>query len=111
IRMAKEGSTVSGLMDSFALAVSMALQHGVPLKLLCDKFAHSRFKPSGFTGNQVIPIAKSITDYIFRWIEHRFITGQQYDLFENLRKPVSQAVVLENGAQEDRVAQPPWAVA
>ncbi len=55
IRMAKEGSTVSGLMDSFATAVSLALQHGVPLKLLCDKFQHTRFEPSGFTGNQEIP--------------------------------------------------------
>ncbi|HEY6352654.1 MAG TPA: vitamin B12-dependent ribonucleotide reductase [Candidatus Angelobacter sp.] len=105
VRMAKEGSTVSGLMDSFALAVSMALQHGVPLKLLCDKFAHSRFEPSGFTGNPNIPIAKSIMDYIFRWIELRFVTGQQYDLFENMRKPVSQPVVLNN----DLGAQPPSA--
>src|SRR5947208_13925208 len=80
IRMAKEGSTVSGLMDSFATAVSLALQHGVPLKLLCDKFAHTRFEPSGFTGNQQIPIAKSIMDYIFRWLELRFVSGQQYTL-------------------------------
>ncbi|MCU1220352.1 MAG: ribonucleoside-diphosphate reductase, adenosylcobalamin-dependent, partial [Candidatus Angelobacter sp.] len=55
IRMAKEGSTVSGLMDSFATAVSLALQHGVPMKLLCDKFSHTRFEPSGFTGNPEIP--------------------------------------------------------
>jgi len=102
IRMAKEGSTVSGLMDSFATAVSVALQHGVPLKLLCDKFAHTRFEPSGFTGNQNIPIAKSIMDYIFRWLELRFVSGQQYTLFENLRAPQ---------AQESRVAQPPSAVA
>jgi len=105
IRMAKEGSTVSGLMDSFATAVSVALQHGVPLKLLCDKFAHSRFEPSGFTGNQQIPIAKSIMDYIFRWIELRFITGQQYELFESLRKPVSQAVV--GGLAADSETLPP----
>src|SRR5512136_3427897 len=57
IRMAKEGSTVSGLMDSFALAVSMALQHGVPLKLLCEKFKHTRFEPSGWTGNENIGYA------------------------------------------------------
>jgi ribonucleoside-diphosphate reductase alpha chain len=105
IRMAKEGSTVSGLMDSFATAVSVALQHGVPLKLLCDKFAHSRFEPSGFTGNQQIPIAKSIMDYIFRWIELRFITGQQYELFESLRKPVNQAVV--GGLAADSETLPP----
>jgi ribonucleoside-diphosphate reductase alpha chain len=71
--MAKEGSVVSGLMDSFATSISMALQYGVPLKVLCDKFSHTRFEPSGFTGNPDIPIAKSITDYIFRWLTLKFI--------------------------------------
>src|SRR5438093_1440734 len=85
ITMAKEGSTVSGLMDSFALAVSIALQHGVPLKLLCEKFAHTRFEPSGWTNNTEIGFAKSIMDYIFRWLQLRFLTGQQGMLFENLR--------------------------
>src|SRR6185503_8129626 len=55
VRMAKEGSTISGLMDSFALAVSLALQHGVPLALLCEKFQHTRFDPAGFTSNPDIP--------------------------------------------------------
>src|ERR1035437_7690128 len=77
ITMAKEGSTVSGLMDSFSRAVSIALQHGVPLKLLCEKFAHTRFEPSGWTGNDDIGFAKSIMDYIFRWLQLRFLTGQQ----------------------------------
>jgi ribonucleoside-diphosphate reductase alpha chain len=85
IKMAKEGSTVSGLMDSFALAVSISLQHGVPLKLLCEKFAHTRFEPSGWTNNPDIGFAKSIMDYIFRWLQLRFLTGQQQMLFENLR--------------------------
>jgi ribonucleoside-diphosphate reductase alpha chain len=85
ITMAKEGSTVSGLMDSFALAVSIALQHGVPLKLFCEKFAHTRFEPSGWTNNPEIGFAKSIMDYIFRWLQLRFLTGQQQMLFENLR--------------------------
>jgi ribonucleoside-diphosphate reductase alpha chain len=85
ITMAKEGSTVSGLMDSFALAVSIALQHGVPLKLFCEKFAHTRFEPSGWSGNPDIGFAKSIMDYIFRWLQLRFLTGQQGMLFENLR--------------------------
>jgi ribonucleoside-diphosphate reductase alpha chain len=89
ITMAKEGSTVSGLMDSFALATSIALQHGVPLKLLCEKFAHTRFEPSGWTSNPDIGFAKSIMDYIFRWLQLRFLTGQQQFLFENLRvKPL-----------------------
>ena len=68
IVMAKEGSTVSGLMDSFATAISLALQYGVPLKVLVDKFSHTRFEPSGWTGNKDIPFAKSIMDYIFRWL-------------------------------------------
>ncbi len=85
ITMAKEGSTVSGLMDSFACAASIALQHGVPLKLLCEKFAHTRFEPSGWSGNGEIGFAKSIMDYIFRWLQLRFLTGQQQLLFENLR--------------------------
>ena len=86
VTMAKEGSTVSGLMDSFALAVSIALQHGVPLKLFCEKFAHTRFEPSGWSGNADIGYAKSIMDYIFRWLQMRFLTGQQQFLFENLRQ-------------------------
>jgi ribonucleoside-diphosphate reductase alpha chain len=73
LKMAKEGSTVSGLMDSFATTVSVALQYGVPLRDLVNKFAHVRFEPSGFTGNQEIPIAKSIIDYIFRWLGSRFL--------------------------------------
>jgi len=84
IRMAKEGSTISGLMDSFATAVSIALQHGVPLKVLCEKFAHSRFEPSGWTGNEQIGFAKSIMDYIFRWLQLRFLSGQQLELFQVL---------------------------
>jgi ribonucleoside-diphosphate reductase alpha chain len=85
ITMAKEGSTVSGLMDSFACGISIALQHGVPLKLLCEKFAHTRFEPSGWSNNPDIGFAKSIMDYIFRWLQLRFLTGQQQFLFENLR--------------------------
>src|SRR5271170_996692 len=85
ITMAKEGSTVSGLVDSFALAVSIALQHGVKLDLFCEKFAHTRFEPSGWSGNPEIGYAKSIMDYIFRWLQMRFLTGQQQLLFENLR--------------------------
>jgi len=89
ITMAKEGSTVSGLMDSFSCAISLALQHGVPLKMLCEKFAHTRFEPSGWTGNTEIGFAKSIMDYIFRWLQLRFLTGQQQLLFDNLRPKVA----------------------
>ncbi len=89
ITMAKEGSTVSGLMDSFALTASIALQHGVPLRLLCEKFAHTRFEPSGWSGNPDIGYAKSIMDYIFRWLQLRFLTGQQQMLFESFRPKLS----------------------
>ena len=71
--MAKEGSTISGLMDTLATSVSLALQYGVPLKDVVNKFAHVRFEPSGFTGNPEIPIAKSLVDYIFRWLGSRFL--------------------------------------
>ena len=73
IVMAKEGTIVSGLMDAFATAISMTMQYGVPLKILVDKFSHTRFEPSGFTGNKEIPIAKSVTDYIFRWLALKFL--------------------------------------
>jgi ribonucleoside-diphosphate reductase alpha chain len=75
LKMAKEGSTVSGLMDTFATAISLSLQYGVPLRDLVNKFAHVRFEPSGFTGNSEIPIAKSIIDYIFRWLGSRFLSN------------------------------------
>jgi ribonucleoside-diphosphate reductase alpha chain len=84
IKMAKEGSTVSGLMDAFATSISLALQHGVPLKVLCEKFAHTRFEPSGWTGNEQIGYAKSLMDYIFRWLQLRFLSGTQLTLFTGL---------------------------
>jgi ribonucleoside-diphosphate reductase alpha chain len=72
IIMAKQGSTVGGLMDAFATSISMALQYGVPLEELSRKFVNMRFEPSGFTTNSDIPMAKSIVDYIFRWLSARF---------------------------------------
>ncbi len=81
ITMAKEGSTISGLMDSFATAISYALQYGVPLKFFVDKFSHVRFEPSGWTGNALVPYAKSIMDYIFRWLGAKFL-GPDYALSE-----------------------------
>lgn len=77
LTMAKEGSTISGLMDAFATSISLALQYGVPLKALVDKFSHMRYEPSGFTKNPEIPIAKSITDYIFRWLASRFLSTEE----------------------------------
>jgi ribonucleoside-diphosphate reductase alpha chain len=82
IKMAKEGSTVSGLMDSFATAVSLALQYGVPLQVLCNKFSHMRFEPSGWSGNSRIGYAKSIMDYLFRWLDLRFLEKESKSLFD-----------------------------
>jgi hypothetical protein len=82
IRMAKAGSTISGLMECLGAVTSVGLQHGVPLKVLCSKLSHTRFEPSGWTGNPEIGYAKSVMDYIFRWIELRFLSGkQQLSLF------------------------------
>jgi len=72
IRMAKMGSTVGGLMDAFATSISIALAHGVPLSDLCDKFKGHRFEPFGNTDNSQIPMASSLVDYIFRWLELKF---------------------------------------
>ncbi len=79
LKMAKEGSTVSGLMDTLATMTSIALQYGVPLRDLVNKFTHVRFEPSGFTGNPEVPIAKSIVDYIFRWMGSRFLSKDDRD--------------------------------
>jgi len=77
IKMAKEGSTISGLMDTIATLTSLSLQYGVPLEALVSKFGHVRFEPSGFTKNPEIPYAKSLTDYIFRFLGTRFLPTEQ----------------------------------
>ena len=91
LTMSKEGSTISGLMDSFATAISLALQYGVPLPTLVDKFAHARFEPSGITNNANIRFAKSIMDYIFRWLGSKFLN----------RTPETFVPSLANGHAEE----------
>jgi ribonucleoside-diphosphate reductase alpha chain len=86
VSMAKEGSTVGGMMDVFATATSLCLQYGVPLSALVNKFTHQRFEPSGMTINRNIPFATSIVDYIFRWLEQTFIAGDGSDDGELLNK-------------------------
>ncbi len=93
ITMAKEGSTVGGTMDAFGTAISLCLQYGVPVRELCQKFAHSRFEPSGFTKNPDIPIAKSLVDYIFRWLHITFPNGKLDGLEEDTS--ISGAPVAE----------------
>jgi ribonucleoside-diphosphate reductase alpha chain len=105
VTMAKQGSTVSGMMDAFATAISLALQYGVPLEDLVAKFSHMRFEPSGFTNNQQIPIAKSLMDYIFRYLSLKFLQRPVPD-HEDAEAPVNpkEAVAAEadrSGPAED----------
>jgi ribonucleoside-diphosphate reductase alpha chain len=109
IKMAKEGSTVSGMMDSFATSISIALQHGVPLKVLCHKFAHTRFEPSGWTGNPQIGLATSLMDYIFRWLDLRFLSGTQLTLFSGLASQASQLPASPSMAPETEPYQDTYA--
>jgi ribonucleoside-diphosphate reductase alpha chain len=95
-------------MDVFATSVSLALQHGVPLKVLCEKFAHTRFEPSGWTGNDQIGYAKSLMDYIFRWLNLRFLSGEQLTLFAGLAPkapalPASPSLLEESDVEEERM--------
>jgi ribonucleoside-diphosphate reductase alpha chain len=101
LKMAKEGSTISGLMDTIGLMTSFALQYGVPLKFLVDKFSHSRFEPAGFTQNPEIPFAKSIVDYVFRWLGQRFLTGEADA--EDPQETDTEAMGLRAVAAEPRV--------
>ncbi len=103
--MAKEGSTISGLMDSFAQAVSVALQYGVPLQILVDKFTHSRFEPSGFTKNPEIPMAKSVMDYIFRWLASKFLSRQAQEVAGVVQRSKTQPA--ESAAEEEERARVP----
>ncbi|MDA0683832.1 MAG: vitamin B12-dependent ribonucleotide reductase [Bacteroidetes bacterium] len=93
ITMAKEGSTISGLMDAFATSISIALQYNVPLEDLCNKFSHMRFEPNGFTNNRQIPIAKSIMDYIFRYLSLRFLT-------QPIEEPKKEEPVVDDPAED-----------
>jgi ribonucleoside-diphosphate reductase alpha chain len=92
LTMAKEGSTISGFADAFAQAISYALQYGVPLQVLVDKFSHARFEPSGMTKNPEIRFAKSIVDYIFRWLATKFLSPEaQFHVGVNVKEPVAEA--------------------
>ncbi|MFQ5851737.1 MAG: vitamin B12-dependent ribonucleotide reductase [Candidatus Binatia bacterium] len=112
IIMSKEGSTISGLMDSFATAISLALQYGVPLKVLVDKFSHTRFEPSGFTRNPDIPMAKSIMDYIFRWLATKFLDGRaqrEVGIVRPVEDEASGRKVVQLSPQTPRGGAPPSA--
>jgi ribonucleoside-diphosphate reductase alpha chain len=98
LTMSKEGSTISGLMDTIATMASLALQYGVPIETLCNKFAHMRFEPSGITPNQEIRFAKSIPDYIFRWLALKFLPQES--------RPPQEEKSLNGNGQTEEVEQP-----
>ena len=100
LTMAKEGSTISGFADAFAQAISYALQYGVPLHVLVDKFSHARFEPSGMTKNPEVRFAKSIVDYIFRWMATKFLSPEaQFRVGVNLREPFENGDAGAEGLQ------------
>lgn len=102
IRMAKEGSTISGLMDAFATSISIALQYGVPLEDLCYKFSFMRFEPSGITNNPKIPMAASIMDYIFRYLALTFTEEQVMpDVIKNVIGEIESDIASQQGAEEE----------
>jgi ribonucleoside-diphosphate reductase alpha chain len=98
LTMAKEGSTLSGMMDGFATAISLSLQYGVPLRDLVNKFSHMRFEPSGRTENKEIPVANSIVDYIFRWLASQFMTEDEKEEFGVLSDAVKARLMAQEYA-------------
>jgi ribonucleoside-diphosphate reductase alpha chain len=108
LTMAKEGSTISGLMDAFATAISIALQYGVPLETLISKFSHTRFEPSGFTGNPEIPMAKSITDYIFRYLASRFLSREDKEAVGIILRDEPMAYVGDAAPEKPAPAVAPY---
>src|SRR5579885_1455068 len=107
IKMSKEGSTLSGFMDGFALSVSIGLQYGVPLKALVDKFINTRFEPSGYTGHRSIPYAKSVLDYIGRWLGGRFISADYLTPGGDTAVPAAIPAPIALTASRPSVAQEP----
>jgi ribonucleoside-diphosphate reductase alpha chain len=105
ITMAKEGSTIGGLMDSLGTAISVALQYGVPVQSLVTKFAHQRFEPMGMTTNSDIPFAKSLVDYIFRWFGMQFVPGYREQNAPR-RTPAATPVEVKTIVKEDEPCEP-----
>lgn len=100
IKMSKEGSTLSGIMDALALSISLNLQYGVPLEVLISKFTHTRFEPAGMTGNKEIPMVKSIMDYLGRWMAVKFLTKDSAKKYHNgqlIDRAYNEGTMSENG--------------
>ena len=99
ITMAKEGSTISGMMDAFATSISLTLQYGVPLKDLVNKFSHMRFEPAGRTQSREIPVAQSVVDYVFRWLGSQFLSEEEKAEFGILSEGVRARLAAEYAQQ------------
>ncbi len=110
VKMAKQGSTVSGLMDALAICMSLAIQHGMPLQVLVDKLSHVRFEPSGFTGNSEIPMAKSIVDYLVRWLGSKFLSEEEKRMVgiitDEYRAEATQTVVAPDEETDNGTVVP-----
>ncbi|MDE2126811.1 MAG: vitamin B12-dependent ribonucleotide reductase [Armatimonadetes bacterium] len=106
LRMSKEGSTISGLMDSFATAISLALQYGVPLETLVNKFAYSRFEPSGITSNPDVRFARSIMDYIFRWLGAKYLKAVPVEAELSMTPDSLSAVAASAGGSPSPAGHP-----
>jgi len=111
VDIAKEGTTLAGLMNSFMISVSLGLQYGVPLEVYVSKFSHMRFEPSGMTNDADIRVAKSLVDYIFRWMGKKFLTADQQEeigiLSPEVRARLAQShAILESGAAATPVGDP-----
>ena len=106
ITMAKEGSTISGMMDAFATSISLTLQYGVPLKDLVNKFGHMRFEPAGMTQNREIPVAQSVVDYVFRWLGSQFLSEEEKAELGILSEAVRARLAADYGKQGEFVIKP-----
>jgi ribonucleoside-diphosphate reductase alpha chain len=106
ITMAKEGSTISGMMDAFATSISLTLQYGVPLKDLVNKFGHMRFEPAGMTQNREIPVAQSVVDYVFRWLGSQFLDEEEKAELGILSEAVRARLEASYGKQGEFVIKP-----
>ena len=104
LKMSKQGSVISGLLDTVATMLSLSLQYGIPLESLVKKFSYVRFEPEGLTNNKEIPIAKSIIDYIFRWLELKFLSPNKTEVLISNTEPLFDPNEIETPTNTENVS-------